>query len=126
MCTLYDNLCTFIIASCRICLRMRNVLGKSCREKNANFMFSNIFHKLYHMRDTVHKYDTPRQTTVYNVIRCMHFACWISKAVDTHPEYVIRIAFSLQQWLCKHTSLLCYMFIACLLIMLLNVFFLIN
>ena len=29
----------------------------------------------------------------------MHVACWISKATDTHSEYVILIAFPLQQWL---------------------------
>ena len=72
------------------------------------------------------KYGTPGQATDGNVILCMRFAHWISKAIDTHPEYVILIAFSLQQWLCKHTSLLCYMYIACLFIMLFNVFLLIN
>jgi len=95
--TLYDDLCTFIIASCQILLRMRNVLGKSCRKKNTNFVFSSIFHKLCHMWDTVQKYGTPGQTTVDNVLWCTCFAHWISKAVDTHPEYVILIAFPLQQ-----------------------------
>ena len=28
-----------------------------------------------------------------NIIRRMRFACWITKATDTHCEYVIRIAF---------------------------------
>jgi len=74
----------------------------------------------------VQKYGTLGQTTVDNVLWCTCFARWISKAVDTHPEYVILIAFPLQQWLCKHTLLLCYMYIACLLFMLLNVFLLRN
>ena len=30
----------------------------------------------------------------------MHVACWIPKATNTHPEYVILIAFPLQ--LCLH------------------------
>ena len=30
---------------------------------------------------------------------CMRFACWISKAIDTHSEYVIPTAFPLQLWL---------------------------
>jgi hypothetical protein len=41
-------------------------------------------------------------------------ACWITKATDTHSEHVIFIAFPQQQWLCKHTSVLCYTYIACL------------
>jgi hypothetical protein len=28
-----------------------------------------------------------------NIIGCMRFACWITKATDTHLEYVILIAF---------------------------------
>jgi len=37
------------------------------------------------------------------MVQCMCFACWISKATDTHSEYEIIIAFPLQQWLHKHT-----------------------
>jgi len=44
----------------------------------------------------------------------MHIACWILKAVNTHSEYVILIAFPLQQWLHERTSLLHYTYIACL------------
>ena len=29
----------------------------------------------------------------------MRIACWIHKATNTHSEYVITIAFPLQQWL---------------------------
>jgi len=29
----------------------------------------------------------------------MHFACWILKATNTHSQYIILIAFPLQQWL---------------------------
>jgi len=32
-------------------------------------------------------------------IRRMRFAYWISKATDTHSEYVTIIAFPQQQWL---------------------------
>jgi hypothetical protein len=39
-------------------------------------------------------------------------ACWITKATNTHSEYVIIIAFPLQQWLHKHASMLRYMYIA--------------
>ena len=38
--------------------------------------------------------DRP-QTTIWR----MRFACWITKATDTHSEYVILIAFPHQQLL---------------------------
>jgi hypothetical protein len=41
----------------------------------------------------VEKYGTARQTTDDNIIQRMRFACWITKATDTHSEYVIFIAF---------------------------------
>ena len=47
---------------------------------------------------------------------CMHIACWILKATNTHSDYVILIAFLLQQWLHISTPLLCYMYITCLVI----------
>ena len=44
------------------------------------------------------------------------FACWITMAIDTHLDYVILIAFPLQQWLLEPASVLRYTYIACLLI----------
>jgi hypothetical protein len=41
----------------------------------------------------VDKYDTDRQATDDSIIRRMRFACWITKATDTHSKYVILIAF---------------------------------
>ena len=43
----------------------------------------------------------------------MCFACWMSKATDTHSQFVILIAFPLQQWLHDRASLLRYTYIAC-------------
>jgi len=43
-----------------------------------------------------------------------HIACWIPKATDTHSEYVILIAFPLQQWLQGCSSVLRYTYPACL------------
>ena len=45
-----------------------------------------------------------QQVTIW----CMHIACWIPKATDTHSEYVILIAFPLQQWLHERASMLRY------------------
>jgi hypothetical protein len=49
-----------------------------------------------------------------NIIRRMCFACWITKATDTHSEYVTLIAFPRQQWLRERASVLRYTYIACL------------
>jgi hypothetical protein len=44
----------------------------------------------------------------------MRIACWIPTATNTHSEYVILIAFTLQQWVQKDASMLLYMKFACL------------
>ena len=36
----------------------------------------------------------------------MHIACWVPKATDTLSEYIILIAFPLQQWLRERASVL--------------------
>jgi hypothetical protein len=45
------------------------------------------------LRDNVEKYGRTRQATDEYIIRLMRIACWITKATDTHSEYVIIIAF---------------------------------
>ena len=44
----------------------------------------------------------------------MRILCWIPKATDTHSEYVIGIAFPLQQWLHERASVLLDTYIACI------------
>ena len=39
------------------------------------------------------KCGTAEQTTDGDLIRCMRFACWTTRATDTHSEYVIHIVF---------------------------------
>ena len=51
--------------------------------------------------------DRPQMTTW-----SMRIGCWISKATDTHPEYVILIAFPLQRCLRDLASMLCHTYIA--------------
>ena len=41
-------------------------------------------------------------------MRCMRIACWMPKATNTHPPYVILIAFPLQQWLHDRALMLRY------------------
>ena len=45
----------------------------------------------------------------------MRFARWITKATNTHSEYVILITFPVQQWLLERAPVLRYTYIACLL-----------
>jgi len=56
----------------------------------------------------VEKYGTVREATDNIVLRRMHIACWITKAANTHAEYVILIAFPLQQCLHERASVLRY------------------
>jgi len=44
----------------------------------------------------------------------MRIAYWVTKATYTHSEYVILIAYPLQQWLHKRASFLRYTYIDCL------------
>ena len=53
-----------------------------------------------------------RQAMDDNVIGRMRVACWISKATDTHSEYVVLNGFLLQQGLHERVSVLGYMYIA--------------
>jgi hypothetical protein len=65
----------------------------------------------------VQKYGTARQATD-DIIRHMRFTCWITKATDTHSAHEILIAFPRQQWLRERASMLCYTYIAPLVIIL--------
>ena len=59
------------------------------------------------------KYDSARQATDINITRRMRFACRITKATNTHSEYVTLIAFPRQQWLHERSSVLRYAYITC-------------
>jgi hypothetical protein len=112
--TLHRHKYTFFTISHSVLLRMRNAAYKSYREnKNTHFMFSNILLKIVPW-DKVKKYRTAQRATDANIMQRMCFACWITKLTDTHSEYVMLIAFPLQQWLHERTSVFRYMYIACL------------
>jgi hypothetical protein len=51
----------------------------------------------------VEKYGVARQATDDNIIRRMRVVCGITKATDTHSEYVIPFAFPQEQWLHEST-----------------------
>ena len=56
------------------------------------------------------KYGTAGQATDDNIIQRMRNACWITKATDTHSEYVILTAFREVVGYVK-TQLTCILFI---------------
>ena len=43
-----------------------------------------FFRKWFHLSDNMEKYGGARQATDDNIIRRMRFACWVTKATDTH------------------------------------------
>jgi hypothetical protein len=49
-------------------------------------MFYNSFRKSRRLWDNVEKYGTAGQATNDNITRRMRFACWITKATDTHTQ----------------------------------------
>jgi len=57
-------------------------------------------------------YQDDARSNKHKIIRIIRFACWIPKATNTHSEYVILIAFPLQQCLKETASVLRYMCIA--------------
>jgi hypothetical protein len=79
-------------------------------------MFSTYFKKSCRLRDNVEKYGTARQSTDDNKIQRMRFSWWITKATDTHSEYVILIALPRPQWLRERTLMLRYTYIYSLVI----------
>jgi len=44
----------------------------------------------------------------------MYFSCWITKATNTHSDYILLIAFPRQEWLGERASMLSYTCIASL------------
>jgi hypothetical protein len=106
--TLHENVCTFMIISRSIILRMRNVSDRGYTEnQNTHFMLNNFFFsENWYLWDNVEKYGRARHATDDNTIRRMRIACWITKAIETHSEYVILIAFPRQQWLRERASMI--------------------
>jgi len=80
--TLHEDLCTFLIISHSVLLRMRNVSDKSLREnQNTHFMFSNFFQTSYSFWDNMENIVEPERP--HMTVWCMCISCWIPK-VQTH------------------------------------------
>jgi len=86
------------------------------RKRNILCSINFFFRKSCRFWDNVEKYGRARQAIDDNITWRMLIACWITKATDTDSEYVILIAFPLQQWLRESASVLRYTYIVCLVI----------
>ena len=76
---------------------MRNISNMNCREnENTYFMFISPPHhrRSCHLWDNAEKCGSAEATTDNNTIWRMRFACWTTKATNTHSEYVILSCFS--------------------------------
>jgi len=95
--TLREDQYTSLIISRSFLFRMRNVSDESCREnRNTHFMLSNFFQKKCAFDEIKWKNFVKPGSPQITKWR-MHIACWIPKATNTRSEFVILIAFTLQQ-----------------------------
>ena len=105
---------TFFIISCSILLIIRNqtkIMEKIRKYISSSIIF--LFFENFAVYEIMWKNSVEPDTRQMTVWR-MRIARWITKATNIHSEYVILIAFPLQQWLYERTSMLRYTYIACL------------
>jgi hypothetical protein len=79
-----------------------------------HFMFRSSLYTTVPFMEKGGKIWYSQMATDDNIIQGTRFACWVTKATDTHPEYAILNTFPLQQWLHERASTLRYTYIACL------------
>jgi hypothetical protein len=80
---------------------------KVVEKTTTHFVFSNPPHRKSCRHEVMCKHMAwYRAGLTYSVIWRVFMACWITKAIHTHSEYVILIAVRLQQWLHERTSML--------------------
>jgi hypothetical protein len=82
---------------------MRAISDKRCRANEHTFCAKQLFFPegcavFEKMWKNIVEPDSPQMA-----VWCMCIACLITKATNTHSDYVIPIAIPLQQWLHEHT-----------------------
>ena len=110
-------------------VRRRNVSEKSCRRNRNTILCSVTFFSencpVYvimwktmvesdRLQMTIWRLRFPEPGRSQMTVWRLRFPCWVTKATDTHSEYVVRIASPQQQWLRERTSVLRYTYVACL------------
>jgi hypothetical protein len=94
-------------------LRRRSVADKSCKDnQNTHFIFKNFVLEIRAIYEKMWKNFIELGMPQIKIWH-MNIACWITKATNIQSEYVIIIAFPLQQLLGERVYVLRYMHIAC-------------
>jgi len=110
--TLHGDLSTFMITSCWIILRIRDVPDRSFREnQNTHFMFNNFFRKLCHLRynvENIVELERP-QITVW----CVCISRWYLR-LQTHTFKVYNTYFFSTATKVAHMCLNAMLYINCL------------
>jgi len=75
------------------------LLTKAVEKIITHLMFSKVFTKI--MPFMITWKNVVERGRPHITIWRLHIACWIPKGTNTHTEYVVLIAFPLQQWLEK-------------------------
>jgi hypothetical protein len=105
MSTAHEDLCTYMLVSRAIILRLRNVSGENCiGSPSTRFVFSNFLPKIMAFMRYVEKCGTAGQATDDSIMQQVR--CWIPNATHIHSEYLILISFPQQQCLRECASVL--------------------
>jgi hypothetical protein len=116
--TLHEDVFACVIISRWTVLKMRNFWDKFCREnENTHIRVNNVYRKSRPLWNYVEKYGVARQATHDDITRRMRFACWTTKATNTHSEYVTFIVFPRQQWFREWPSILRHTYIVSVMVM---------
>jgi len=109
-CTLCEDYWTFFVIFRSFLLIMRNISEKAVEEIKIHFVLITCFENraFYEIMWKNIVQRTRRQIIIWR----MRIACWMTKATNTHSEYVILIAVPLQQRLHERASVLRYTYIA--------------
>jgi hypothetical protein len=112
--TLHEDQYGVLVKSLAVLRRMKDVSDKYCRENhNTHCMFNYFFFFNRTMNEIMWKIILEPGRPQMTIWR-MRIGCWIPKATNIHSEYVVFIAFTLQQWLHGRVSMLRKEYIACL------------
>jgi len=84
----------FLVTSRSVFLRVKNVSDSCRKNRNIHFVFNNFYYSccLWDVESIVQR-GRP-QVTIWRI----RIAYWITMATNTHSEYVVLIAFPLQQF----------------------------
>jgi hypothetical protein len=85
---------------------MRNVSDRRCRGNQNTISFWIFFLNRTVGEIICEECSTAGQSTDDNITRRLRFTSWITKATDTHSEYIIVIDFRKQEYLRERVSIL--------------------